>query len=160
MFVSSGKTTKVGKKLGGSKKKEMLTAAETKPSPQGRRVIPKIDVKLKEKFEKETLSKENKGKRVSNVCKCENLIFSIFRFFSIEFCTNLLYPYVCWNYMLRNCVFLCFIRLYITWKLQFDPFTVIGLMRLSVCCKRRIEFHLGLTGKIVYCSLHLATVIQ
>ncbi|PNF31622.1 hypothetical protein B7P43_G17195 [Cryptotermes secundus] len=61
--VSSGKTTKVGKKFGGSKKKEMLTAAETKPSPQGRRVIPKIDVKLKEKFEKETLSKENKGKR-------------------------------------------------------------------------------------------------
>jgi hypothetical protein len=63
---SSGKAMKPSKKFGGSKKKEMLNAAETKPSPQGRRVIPKIDLKLKEKFEKETLSKENKGKRVSN----------------------------------------------------------------------------------------------
>jgi hypothetical protein len=87
--VSSGKTTKLGKKVGGSKKKEMLTAEETKPSPQGRRIIPKIDVKLKEKFEKETLSKENKGKRVSNVCSSENLIFNLFHFFFIEFCTKL-----------------------------------------------------------------------
>jgi hypothetical protein len=83
--VSSGKTTKVGKKFGGSKKKETLTAAETKPSPQGRRIIPKIDLKLKEKFEKETVSKENKGKRVSNVCNTENLIFSLFHFFCTRF---------------------------------------------------------------------------
>lgn len=64
---SSGKAMKLGKKFGGPKKKEMLNAAETKPSPQGRRIVPKIDLKLKEKLEKETLSKENKGKRVSNV---------------------------------------------------------------------------------------------
>jgi hypothetical protein len=62
-----GKMMKLGKKLGGPKKKEMKNAAETKPSPAGRRIVPKIDLKLKEKFEKETLSKENKGKRVSNV---------------------------------------------------------------------------------------------
>jgi hypothetical protein len=60
VVVSSGKTVKVGKKFGGSKKKAMLSA-ETKPSPQGRRIIPKVDLKLKEKIEKETLSKENIG---------------------------------------------------------------------------------------------------
>jgi hypothetical protein len=84
----SGKAVKLGKKFGGPKKKEMLNAAETKPSPQGRRIIPKIDLKLKEKFEKETLSKENKVKRVSNMCTSENLIFNLFDFFFIEFCTR------------------------------------------------------------------------
>lgn len=64
---SSGKVAKLGKKFGGPKKREMLNAAETKPSPQGRRIVPKIDLKLKEKIEKETLSKENRGKRVSSV---------------------------------------------------------------------------------------------
>ncbi|XP_021916597.1 DNA topoisomerase 2-like isoform X2 [Zootermopsis nevadensis] len=61
---SSGKAMKLNKKFGGPKKREMLNAAETKPSPQGQRVVPKIDLKLKEKLEKESLSKENKGKRV------------------------------------------------------------------------------------------------
>jgi hypothetical protein len=78
LIVSSGKAMKQGKKFGGSKKKEMLTAAETKPSPQGRRIVPKIDVKLKEKLEKETLSKENKGKRVSNMQNSVILILNIF----------------------------------------------------------------------------------
>lgn len=59
----TGKAVKVGKKFGGPKKKELLNAEETKPSPKGRRVVPKMDIKLKEKFEKETLSKENKVKR-------------------------------------------------------------------------------------------------
>lgn len=58
----SGKVIKLGKKIGGPKKK--MLNSETKPSPAGRRIVPKIDLKLKEKFEKETLSKENKGKRV------------------------------------------------------------------------------------------------
>jgi hypothetical protein len=102
----SVKAMKPSKKLGGSKKKEMLNAAETKPSPQGRRIIPKIDLKLKEKFEKETLSKENKGKRVSIACSSEDLMFIGFRFFfhrvlrKISTC-----PYL-------YCVFFRFIRCY------------------------------------------------
>jgi hypothetical protein len=80
-----GKVMKLGKKFGGSKKKEMMTAAETKPSPIGRRVVPKVDLKLKEKFEKETLSKENKGKRVSNVCFADISLLSLFHYLSQSF---------------------------------------------------------------------------
>jgi hypothetical protein len=83
----SAKTMKPGKKFGGSKKKEMLNV-ETKPSPQGRRIIPKIDLKLKEKFEKETLSKENKGKRVSNACSSCSLISNLFNFFFLRIYTR------------------------------------------------------------------------
>jgi DNA topoisomerase-2 len=63
LIGGSGKVVKLGKKIGGPRKKDMMHTAETKPSPAGRRIVPKIDLKLKEKFEKETLSKENKGKR-------------------------------------------------------------------------------------------------
>jgi hypothetical protein len=72
-----GKVIKLGKKIGGPKKKDMMNAAETKPSPAGRRIVPKIDLKLKEKFEKETLSKENKGKRVSNECIADILLYCL-----------------------------------------------------------------------------------
>lgn len=74
-----GKVIKLGKKMGGPKKKEM-NAAETKPSPAGRRIVPKIDLKLKEKFEKETLSKENKGKRVSSVCMVDILLLGLVQY--------------------------------------------------------------------------------
>lgn len=89
----SGKAVKLGRKFGGSKKKEM-NAAETKPSPAGRRIVPKIDLKLKEKFEKETMSKENKGKRVSNVLISvifDILLLSIFQCFSESFALNHVY---------------------------------------------------------------------
>ena len=49
----------------GMVRKKQVAAVETMPSPMGRRVVPKVDNKTKEKFEKETLSKENKVKRVS-----------------------------------------------------------------------------------------------
>lgn len=75
---TSGKAMKLNKKFGGPKKREMLNAAETKPSPQGQRVVPKIDLKLKEKLEKESLSKENKGKRVSNMCNSNILVYILF----------------------------------------------------------------------------------
>jgi hypothetical protein len=82
-----GKVMKVGKKIGGSKKK-MINVAETKPSPAGRRVVPKIDLKLKEKFEKETLSKENRGKRVSNVCIADILLLGLVQYLALSFATN------------------------------------------------------------------------
>ncbi|KAJ9575916.1 hypothetical protein L9F63_007228, partial [Diploptera punctata] len=57
---TSGKIIKAGKK--GAPKKKEIVAAETRPSPLGRRVVPKMDVKLKEKFEK-----ESKAKRKSHI---------------------------------------------------------------------------------------------
>jgi hypothetical protein len=87
----SGKVMKLGKKFGGPKKKEMMNAAETKPSPVGRRIVPKVDLKLKEKFEKETLSKENKGKRVSNVCISDILSLSVFHYLPQSFVLDYLY---------------------------------------------------------------------
>jgi hypothetical protein len=80
-----GKVMKVGKKMGGPKKKDMINIAETKPSPAGRRVVPKIDLKLKEKFEKETLSKENKGKRVSNMCIADILLLGLVQYLAPSF---------------------------------------------------------------------------
>jgi hypothetical protein len=84
LIGGSGKVIKLSKKVGGSKKKEMI-AAETKPSPAGRRIVPKIDLKLKEKFEKETLSKENKGKRVSYVCIADILLLGLVQYLAQSF---------------------------------------------------------------------------
>lgn len=82
-----GKVVKLSKKIGGPKKK-MMSAAETKPSPAGRRIVPKIDLKLKEKFEKETLSKENKGKRVSNVCIADILLLGLVQYLAQSFAVD------------------------------------------------------------------------
>jgi hypothetical protein len=87
-LVGSGKVIKLAKKFGGPKKKEMMNAAETKPSPVGRRIVPKIDLKLKEKFEKETLSKENKGKRVSNMCIADILLLGLLQYHSQSFAVD------------------------------------------------------------------------
>jgi len=84
----SGKVIKLGKKIGGPKKK---MNSETKPSPAGRRIVPKIDLKLKEKFEKETLSKENKGKRVSNVCIVDILLLGLVQYLAQSFAVAQLY---------------------------------------------------------------------
>lgn len=85
LIGGSGKVVKLSKKIGGPKKKGMLNAAETKPSPAGRRIVPKIDLKLKEKFEKETLSKENKGKRVSNICIADILLLELVQYLAQSF---------------------------------------------------------------------------
>lgn len=86
--TGSGKVIKLSKKFGGPKKKEMMNAAETKPSPVGRRIVPKIDLKLKEKFEKETLSKENRGKRVSNMCIADILLLGLLQYRSQSFAVD------------------------------------------------------------------------
>lgn len=91
LIGGSGKVIKLGKKIGGPKKKEMMNIAETKPSPAGRRIVPKIDLKLKEKFEKETLSKENKGKRVSNVCIASFLLLGLDQYLAQSFAVDQLY---------------------------------------------------------------------
>jgi len=91
LIGGSGKVMKLAKKVGGPKKKELKNAAETKPSPAGRRIVPKIDLKLKEKFEKETLSKENRGKRVSNVCIVDILLLGLVQYLAQNFAVAQLY---------------------------------------------------------------------
>jgi len=91
LIGGSGKVVKLGKKIGGPRKKDMMHTAETKPSPAGRRIVPKIDLKLKEKFEKETLSKENKGKRVSNVCIVDILFLGLVQYLAQSFAVAQLY---------------------------------------------------------------------
>ncbi|KAF4531798.1 hypothetical protein B566_EDAN014504, partial [Ephemera danica] len=54
---------KKGAKLKGPGSKKLMLAAETLPSPKGRRVEPLIDPELRKKIEKAVQLKENKGKK-------------------------------------------------------------------------------------------------
>lgn len=54
---------KPGASMKGVEKKKAQLAMETMPSPQGRRVQPKIAEETKKKIEKALQAKENKGKR-------------------------------------------------------------------------------------------------
>lgn len=56
---------KGGAKVKGPGQRKLMLAAETLPSPKGRRIEPVIDPELKKKIEKAVQQKENKGKRVS-----------------------------------------------------------------------------------------------
>lgn len=61
--VKKAAKLKPGASMSGAAKKKAQLAQETMPSPQGRRVQPKIADETKKKIEKAIQAKENKGKR-------------------------------------------------------------------------------------------------
>jgi hypothetical protein len=72
-----GSVSKKGGKIKGPGAKKLMLAAETLPSPKGRRIEPVIDPELRKKIEKAVQQKENKGKRVSNLLMFLILMFVV-----------------------------------------------------------------------------------
>lgn len=67
------KSAKGGKLALGGKKKNLMVAADSLPSPAARRIIPKIDAEMLKKEEKLIAAKENKGKRAEKKVFYSNL---------------------------------------------------------------------------------------